>query len=381
MESEPSPSTSLGVLASLLDLQPANDHRGAEPAGPVAHLALVGPPDHPRFLVPVDHGPATRYALLAYNRLRPLKTRATRAMLAGGTKVGVARFAFTSTFTIDVGPDSFIHHLCELLGVANLQAAVGVGNFDPVWKPTIQCFDPDGTPLAYAKVGVGPVGSHLVQTETGVLTKWAEHEDPRLVVPRPLATTAWQGQPVVVCEPMPSDARRLPDGTISAWPARTLDDPIGDRPLQDATWWTTRTADHHDHPVVEPLMDAVETHHGSRALPWARWHGDWVPWNLARSRRGLVAWDWEYSEPGAPVGLDEIHGRYQVQRIVNGHSVSAALATAHRGADPWTADAHLVMLATRHALLERLAGTPIGDHHEVMAAAMDRTRSLSSPAP
>jgi hypothetical protein len=166
-----------------------------------------------------------------------------------------------------------------------------------------------------------------------------------------------------------------------------------------AAWWTDRADRDADHPDVGPLLDAVAAHHDGPLRPWARWHGDWVPWNLARSRRGLVAWDWEYSEPGAPVGLDEVHGAYQEARFQDGRPVPDALAAARRAArhvahraavDPadaggpdgdagarWLADAHLVALTTRHTLLARLAGEPVGDHHDLMAAARARTAALT----
>jgi hypothetical protein len=137
-----------------------------------------------------------------------------------------------------------------------------------------------------------------------------------------------------------------------------------------------------DDPDVAELMEAVESAHGGEELSWARWHGDWVPWNLARSGRGLVAWDWEYSEPGAPVGLDEVHSTYQHERILRGRSVDDSLATAHRhAASAAVADLHLTMLATRCVLLRRLGGVEVSDHAAVLAAARRRARQLSSPAP
>jgi hypothetical protein len=372
------------VLADLLGLHPADPVRtggtgGTGTGSDESVLGLVGDVGHPRFLVPLDHPPASAAALLAYNRLRPLRTRLTRAAVAGTARVGLDRFTLAHRFRVDTGPGSFIAHLADLLHTPDLQVAVGVANVDQVWKPTVQCFTPDGEPVAYAKAGVGPVGAHLVSRERPVLEAWAAADDPRLVVPGLVATTTWQGHPVICCEPMPADVRRLPVGPVSAWPVRLLDPPEADRPLHAATWWTDRVADHGDHPVVGPLLDAVAGAHDGPDRAWARWHGDWVPWNLARSRRGLVAWDWEYSEPGAPVGLDEVHGAYQQARFQHHRPVADAVTAARRtAADPWVADAQLVALATRHALLHQLAGEPVGDHHEVMAQAQARASTLRS---
>ncbi|MCB0986784.1 MAG: hypothetical protein H6519_00080 [Microthrixaceae bacterium] len=367
----------LDTLSAVLGLHPVLAPGNRPPAdGPTetALLGLVGSLDAPRFLVPVDHPDATCAALSAYNRLRPLRTRLNRRVVAAtATTPGLSKRVVSMRFTVDRGPGSLVEHLGQTLGVEDLQVAVGVGNFDAVWKPTLQCFTPDGEPVAYVKVGVGPVGAHLVARERPVLEAWTEHDDPRLVVPRLLAVGSWRDHPLVACEPMPLDARRLPPGDVSAWPVRQMDPPLADRPLLDASWWTDRRRDFGDDGDIAALMDGVEAVHGGRERAWARWHGDWVPWNLARSGRGLVAWDWEYSEPGAPAGLDELHCIYQVARHRRGGQVQDALGLVRASAeDQWLADAHLVMLSTRHRLLERLTGRPVGDHHQVMAAVAER---------
>ncbi len=123
---------------------------------------------------------------------------------------------------------------------------------------------------------------------------------------------------------------------------------------------------HPDHHHYENPTSAAG--HDTADHAWARWHGDWVPWNLARCHLGLVAWDWEYSEPGAPVGLDEVHGAYQQARVAEGRSIAEALRAAHHGAG-WVADAHIAMLITRSAELERLLGAPPADQAELLAAA------------
>jgi hypothetical protein len=356
-------------VLGLRDVAPGDRRR---PADRVT-LGLVGSLAQPRFLLPVDHRAATDAACLRYQRLRPARTRATRAAVALAPRVGLGSRVVTHRYTADRSPGSLLHHLAGLLGVDDLQVAVGVGNHDAVWKPTLQCFTPAGEPVAYVKVGLGAVADLLVTTERDALERWEHHPDPRLVVPNLLAATTWQDHPVICTAPMPADVRRLPAGATSPWPVRQLDPPLPDGSVATAPWWTERRREHADVPEVDDLLDRIEARHGTEVHAWARWHGDWVPWNLARCHRGLVAWDWEYSEPGAPVGLDEVHGRYQVERVARGAGVDAALRTAHGAvADPWLPAAHLAMLVTRHARLARLAGTEVGDHRAVLAAARTR---------
>ncbi|MCU1499136.1 MAG: hypothetical protein JWM47_3089, partial [Acidimicrobiales bacterium] len=119
----------------------------------------------------------------------------------------------------------------------------------------------------------------------------------------------------------------------------------------------------------------IESRHGVAELGFARAHGDWVPWNLARCHLGLVAWDWEYSEAASPVEIDETHGRYQHVRVVDGRPIAEALVAA-RAAAPSSAvaAAHVAMLVTRSARLTELAGQPPQDQAELFDAARQALR-------
>ena len=68
-------------------------------------------------------------------------------------------------------------------------------------------------------------------------------------------------------------------------------------------------------------------------VPFARCHGDLVPWNVARAGSQLVVWDWEYSL-GAPLGFDIVQSRYRAGRE-RGKTVPQALSDAgSRRSDP-----------------------------------------------
>jgi hypothetical protein len=64
------------------------------------------------------------------------------------------------------------------------------------------------------------------------------------------------------------------------------------------------------------------------AVEFGRWHGDWVPWNLARSSAGLVAWDWEHSSTGMPVGSDVVHQAFQVALTLRHEDAAGATRAA-----------------------------------------------------
>jgi hypothetical protein len=401
------PASSLEAVTDLLDLRAPGGVGAAAPDAP--RLGVVAGRSGPRFLVPISYPDAAPEACLAYLGLRDARTRATRGAVGWALKAGGARFVAKEQLVADAGPGSLLHLLDELLRddehEPGLAVGIGLGRIDEVWKPTLQLFRPDGTPAAFVKVGLGPVADRLVQTEAETLAAWTRHPDPRLVVPELVADTTWNGIRIVVVAPLPEDARRLPASAPSAWPVRELDGVPQRSPLGDAAWWTNRRAAAADHPTIDRLLDQVERRHGSAGIDgvapaWARWHGDWVPWNLARCHRGLVAWDWEYSEAGAPVGLDEVHGAYQQARVVEGqpivHALGVARRAAHRlvdaGTSPgspaalrdqagtarapspfpsaaWLADLHVAMLLTRDLELERLAGVVPAHRSELEAAA------------
>ncbi|MEZ5138511.1 MAG: hypothetical protein R2702_07320 [Acidimicrobiales bacterium] len=386
-------------MTDLLDL------RAGAPRPGTTRLGVVAGRHGPRFLVPVSHPDAAPEACLAYLGLRDARTRLQRGAVGWALRAGAGRFVVRDELEADAGPGSLLHLLDELLRdddhEPGLAVGIGLGHRDEVWKPTLQLFRPDGTPAAFVKVGLGPVADRLVATEAAALAAWARHPDPRLVVPELLADTTWDSIRIAVVAPLPDDVRRLPPGAPSAWAVRDLDGPPTVAALAEAPWWTRRT-EREDAGPVRALLERIEARHAGAVGSWARWHGDWVPWNLARCHRGLVAWDWEYSEPDGPVGLDEVHGAYQQARVVEQQPIAAALAVARdgaarlveRGTSPgspaelrgragadvaptpfpsasWLADLHVAMLLTRSAELERLAGAPPHDRAELVAAATE----------
>jgi hypothetical protein len=377
----PRPTSALDAVTDLLGLRPPG------PGVEGAELGVVAGRSGPRFLVPLDAPDALGPSCLAYLGLRDLRTRITRGAVGVALRAGGGRGIVRDVLVADTGAGSLLALLADLLvrpgdepGVA---VAVGLPRIDDVWKPTLQVFHPDGEPAAFVKVGLGPVGARLVEAEAAALAAWERAPDPRLVVPHLLAATRWRDLPLVVVAPLPLDARRLPPGPVSARPVRALDGEPQRRALGDAPWWTARRAAEASGTPVGDLLASIEDRHRGDERAWARWHGDWVPWNLGRCRQGLIAWDWEYSEPEAPVGLDEVHGAYQRVRVGAGRPIrdglEAARAEAERVAsDPddaaWLADAHLAMLVTRSTELERLSGRTPFDRAELLAAADARPR-------
>jgi hypothetical protein len=227
------PSTSLDVVVDILGLhEPRPGQRSPR-------LGLVRSAGRPRFLVPLDSWRAAGASCLAYNRLREPRTRLQRGVLGAALRAGAGRLVATEQLTIDDRPDSLLAHLRGVLGDDRLCLAVGLGNLDTVWKPTLQVLRHDGRPLAYVKVGWTDFTTELVENEAATLSRWDDHRGRGPVTPRLLSRSRWRDLTLVAVSPLPPDVRRIGDDTSTPSPApvRALDGPAASEQRGSTTWW------------------------------------------------------------------------------------------------------------------------------------------------
>ncbi len=167
---------------------------------------------------------------------------------------------------------------------------------------------------------------------------------PALSLPRVLDVGSCGPFTYSVVEPLPDTVRRIgpdqddrgaagPGGVHrrpSAAAGRPWVPPPGGRGCYERVE-TAREAEGQRPDLVEGLLrlaDAVAAHDSDRELAVGCYHGDWVPWNLARdSATGrLWAWDLEYGAVTGPAGLDALRWVFQVQHVL--HRVSFGQAVA-----------------------------------------------------
>ena len=63
-------------------------------------------------------------------------------------------------------------------------------------------------------------------------------------------------------------------------------------------------------PERAALGSALDRSHAGATdtcLTFGAWHGDWSPWNMASTGRGLLVWDWERFAVRVPLGFDALH--------------------------------------------------------------------------
>jgi len=257
-------------------------------------------------------------------------------------------------------------HLAGLLGEPRLHAAIGIRPPDPHHKPTLQLFDDAGRPRGYAKIGWNDGTRAMVRAEAAILAALRHPsdrtpDDGMPVAPRLLRHTRWHDREVAIVEPMPRDVRRLrhPDRPLLAAMlavARRGGPPAPPRSVTALiAEWRRRAA-----PPIEPAIDALEARDGQLLVEFGEWHGDWVPWNMARRRGELIVWDWENHGSGVPVGFDLAHQAFQTALSTHGQpaaqcatAVDSALAQhgaalgLTAAAQRFVADAYLIELWLR----------------------------------
>jgi hypothetical protein len=237
----------------------------------------------------------------------------------------------------------------------------------------------DGTPLGFVKVGWNDWTRDAVRREAAALRACAG-STMRLGVPALIGQYAWRGLDFLVTAPLPPGVRRLnassrlPEVGVIREISRLSEVYFGE--LATSPWWlglrtriATGVIDPAARAQLDEVADGVERQHGRASLEFGRWHGDFVPWNLARLGKRLFAWDWESSAPQAPVGFDALHFHFQVAFVACGRSVAEAAALAVRSGRPaldalgiapgmhsLVATLHLLDLAVRHEEARSSAG-------------------------
>jgi hypothetical protein len=335
----------------------------------MARYAVVPDLDHARFLLPLASRRVTAASVLAYNALRPPTVRAVRAAIGVLARVGALGVIRAPVLSVRVpdGAELLWEHLAGLLGgVAGLHAAIGIRPPDPHHKPTLQLFDDAGRPRGYAKIGWNAGTRAMVKAEAASLTELTPAGGDMPAAPRLVLHTRWRDREVAVIEPMPCGVRRIRRPDEPRLPAmlavaRRGGPAAPPRPFGGSDFLTrwrrrAREADARIHRAI----DALEARDGDLLLEFGDWHGDWVPWNMARHRGRLLVWDWENRAPDVPVGFDLAHQAFQTAlsthrrpAVACADAVDAALREhgsalgLTRPAQQFVADAYLVELWLR----------------------------------
>jgi hypothetical protein len=250
-------------------------------------------------------------------------------------------------------------------------------------KPVLQLLTSSGETVGFAKIGVSPLTSKLVRAERQALARLAEAGLREITVPRVLHYDVWHGLDVLVLSALPAWQRRRPvsESRLSASMIELSragglrHEPLGDSDYLLRLRARLATADDStDQATLMHALDSLTAWAGDTALAFGSWHGDWSPWNMANTSRGLLVWDWERFTTGVPQGFDALHYWLQTELKMRHcdppDAAARCIQEAPRLLAPFGVDAataritailYLADLATRY-LVDRQAeaGSPLG---------------------
>ena len=347
-----------------------------------SEFALIHGVHRPPLLVPADrHGAAA--AIRHHTRPRSsagrLGVKALSLSLAGGLGAVLRGRVHVQA---PAGANTIESYLKEVLA-QDLQLSMYLGPARANRKPVLQLLTEDGETAAFAKVGVNPLTCRLVRAEHDSLLRLGRAGLSEITTPQVLHFDSWQGLDVLVLSPLPawlpprplSSSRLTAAMTELAHVGGVQRGPLlGSAYLRDLHSRLTDADEGAERAALHDALDALAARAGHGVLTFGSWHGDWSPWNMASTSRGLLVWDWERFTCGAPLGFDALHHRLQSEVTAGQHDPAAAarqcidraphqlapFGVAPRQAQV-TALLYLVDLATRYlADRQAKAGAPLG---------------------
>jgi hypothetical protein len=353
--------------------------RRAQGSGNPAEFALVPGIGRPPLLVPR----ARRAAAAAVRHYSAERSTGPRlALRAFSLGLGGALVRGRVRVNAPAGADTIEAYLSAVLA-RDVRVSMYLGPARANRKPVLQILTAAGEAVGFAKIGANPVTRELVRSERDSLAWLGGAELARIAIPNVLHYDTWHGLDVLVLSALPAwlPRRPLPAARLAAAMSELAgvgglrQEPVhgGDylRRLRSRLVAADEGAEQAD---LLRALDLLTERMDDRKLTFGAWHGDWAPWNMASTGRGLVVWDWERFAFGVPVGFDALHHWLQAE-VGPGHRQprSAAAACPERAPEllaPFgigaqearlTAILYLAELATRYlADRQAAAGAPLG---------------------
>jgi len=309
----------------------------------VEEYAVLPHPRMARFLVPLASPRLAAATFFEYNAIRSPLSRAVRLALAGGFALGLTRVVQRHRLLVSVDRRVsrsdwtrllVTRHLAEVLGRQELHAFVALRQVNPNAKPTLEMFDEFAAPAGYAKLGTTEATKELVRTDAATIGE-LDGGGGRLLVPRLLAAGDWNETAYTIVEPLPRGVRRWTGGvqaTISSMRAVAATGVVSRNPFAGSSYAARLRGElaaiDGQNEVTPMLWSWLRRLEQSPApILFGRSHGDWIPDNVGRCGDQLAAWDWEHSNPDAPVGFDLLHWHFHHALVAK--DLAAAVAAVY----------------------------------------------------
>ena len=290
----------------------------------VAALKALPSARNVRLLVPAFSRRAASMALRQFNDGMTQPARVRKAMVGAALATPFAPLIGTRLDVLVGDTETSSPVVDEIRGVFDgnrVEIAVFVGErLRPNRKPVLQILSERGDVLGYAKVGWDALTKRLVSNEADTLRSFMASPPATFRVPRILHQADVGGAHLTVLSPLPHALFRR--GNLGATPPLDAVREIAFRsgrvvePLSRSGYERAvrdrieALEDEERRSILVRRFDTVIDASTDGDVAFGSWHGDWTPWNMARSRTGLDVWDWERSGGSVPVGLDVLHHRF-----------------------------------------------------------------------
>jgi hypothetical protein len=289
---------------------------------PDGEFALLPGILRPPLLVPAASAAAAS-AMRYFGGSRSPAVRLTANALSAALANGLGRPALRGHVhvTAPPGAETIEVYLSTVMS-QQIRVSMYLGPARANRKPVLELHTETGEPSGFAKVGINPLTRALVHAERDSLARLGEAGLTGITIPKVLHYGTWHGLNVLVMSalPTPLPRRPLPAPRLSA-AMRELasvgglqQEPLAkSRYLQRLRARLSEADDSADREALGKALDTLAGRANGTVLVFGAWHGDWAPWNMANTDRGLLVWDWERFTCGVPMGFDALHCWLQAQ--------------------------------------------------------------------
>lgn len=285
-----------------------------------AYVALPSS-SRPTILVPSGPRPVAATVLRSFKPSAPYRTRALLVAGSYGVRAGALNLSSSRLQLRRVttpAPEDIEEHLRRVLG---REVVVAPYTSPPRAnrKPVLHVLTPQGRTVGFAKVAWNDLTDRLVRAEAHALDRLARADLGRVSMPELIDLGLYRDHPVLVQSAVTGTPWRRPRRPELVTAMKELAAVAGQQEEDLATGTFVRAL--HSRLEAErgepsgrrlsELLDQLREAAGGRSVAVGAWHGDWAPWNMATTARGVALWDWERFSHGVPLGFDALHYRLQ----------------------------------------------------------------------
>src|SRR3954454_8000055 len=282
----------------------------------------------PTVLVPSRPRRVAATVLRSYKPSAPSLTRALLVAGSYGVRAGALNLSSSRLHlrrATTPGSEDIEEHLRRVLG---REVVVAPYTSPPRAnrKPVLHVLTPEGTTLGFAKVAWNDLTDELVRTEALALDQLAQADFGRVTVPELIDLGHFRGHPVLVQSALTGTSSRRPRWPELVTAMKEVAAVTGQQEEDLATSSCARALDSRLQEMqTQPsgrrlmeLLDRLREAADGRGVAVGAWHGDWAPWNMATTSRGVGVWDWERFSSGVPLGFDALHYQLQIGLVPRG---------------------------------------------------------------